>query len=91
MEERILTKHPEGKLGVNIEKKKYLLVREEILLALKEGPLTLEELSKKLQLRLKPDFEGSITWYTVTVKLDLEARGEIVRVKGAKPHQVKLR
>jgi hypothetical protein len=28
---------------------------------------------------------GSVSWYTTTVKLDLEARGGIARVKGAKP------
>ncbi len=32
---------------------------------------------------------GSVGWYTTTVKLDLEARGEIERVPGAKPQRVR--
>jgi len=32
---------------------------------------------------------GSIGWYTTTVKLDLEARGEIERVPGANPQRLR--
>jgi hypothetical protein len=32
---------------------------------------------------------GSVTWYTVTVKLDLEARGEIERVPRSRPQRVR--
>jgi hypothetical protein len=32
---------------------------------------------------------GSLTWYTVTVKLDLEARGEIERVPGVQPQRLR--
>ncbi len=45
--------------------------------------------------RVKPHldasvFEGaSIGWYTTTVKLDLEARGLLERVPGAKPQRLR--
>jgi hypothetical protein len=35
-------------------------------------------------------FEGSVTWYVTTVKLDMEARGEIKRVTNSRPQLVKL-
>lgn len=31
---------------------------------------------------------GSVGWYTTTVKLDLEARGEIARVESARPQRL---
>jgi hypothetical protein len=34
--------------------------------------------------KLQSKFEGSMKWYAETVKLDLEARGEIERVPGKK-------
>ena len=38
----------------------------------------------------KKIFEGaSAGWYLVTVKLDLEARGEIQRLPGSGPHRLR--
>jgi hypothetical protein len=34
---------------------------------------------------------GSVTWYVTTVKLDLEARGEIERVSGSRPQRLRRR
>lgn len=31
---------------------------------------------------------GSVSWYTTTVKLDLEARGKLKRVPGARPQRL---
>ena len=36
------------------------------------------------------EWEGSVGWYATAVKLDLEARGELERVPGAKPQRVRL-
>lgn len=31
---------------------------------------------------------GSVSWYTTTVKLDMEVRGELERVPGSKPQRL---
>ena len=33
---------------------------------------------------------GSVSWYTTTVKLDMEVRGDIVRVPSASPQRLRL-
>lgn len=92
MEERILAQHPDpSKQGVRINKAKYDAVREAILGSLQStGPLTFQDLTGAVEARLADHFDGSISWYTTTVKLDLEARGEIERVPGSRPQQVQL-
>jgi hypothetical protein len=90
--ERIQTLHPEaGKQGVHISREKYDQVRAGILDALANGPLTLSALFDAVTQRLGPTFEGSPTWYTMSVKLDLEARGEIERVPKVSPQQLRLK
>lgn len=78
-EERILTKHPEGKTGVSISKAKYDLVRVALIDCLKGKDLTHDELMACVTKKLQSKFEGSMKWYGEAVKLDLEARGEIER------------
>ena len=91
MSERIMTLHPEGKQGVNIEKAKYDAMAEAIITSLqKEQPVTFNELSRTVSAHLNGKFDGSITWYYTTVKLDLEARGEIERVPKSSPQQIRL-
>jgi hypothetical protein len=89
-EEKILTKHPEGKKGVRISKNKYNLIRSTIVECLRDEPLTHLELTKCVNQKLSGKFQGSISWYAETVKLDLEAMGTIERVKEMKPHVYKL-
>lgn len=90
MDEKILTLHPEGKQGVNIDRAKYTVVRGAILGVLAEhGVVAFAELSGRVSARL-PDFDGSYGWYTTTVKLDLEARGEIERLPGKGPQRLRL-
>lgn len=36
-----------------------------------------------------PDFEGSVSWYVTTVKLDMEGRGEIERIAGVSPQRLR--
>ena len=89
-EERILTKHPEGKTGVSISKAKYDLVRAGLIDCLRAKPLSQEELIACVTRRLQSKFEGSMKWYAENVKLDLEARGEIERVPGKKHSTYRL-
>jgi len=77
--EKIQTLHPDpAKKGVNIDRAKYDLVRSGILHVMTEmpdlKPMQMFEANAKY---LAGQMEGSIAWYSVSVKLDMEARGEI--------------
>jgi len=89
-EEKILTKHPVGKSGRNIDRRKYETIKGAILSALKNRELTHAELFDELGKRLKSKFSGNISWYGETVKLDLEARKTIERTS-LKPQKYRLR
>ncbi len=90
--ERIQTLHPEqGKRGVHIARDKYEAVRAAILDSLAAGPMALTTLFEAVGERLGPGFEGSPGWYTMSVKLDLEARGVIERVPKASPQMLRLK
>jgi hypothetical protein len=90
-EERIMTLHPSGKQGVNILKAKYDQVRSFILEKIRlHGEPSFEEMTDWATEELAPKFEGKVIWYLVTVKLDLEARGEIERVPRTSPHRLRL-
>lgn len=78
-EEKILTKHPQGKTGRNISKQSYDTLRTAILAALGKKELTHTELFEYLNKNLQGKFDGNISWYGETVKLDLEARKIIAR------------
>ena len=86
---KILTKHPLGKSGRNIDKEKYDTLREAILSCLRAQELTHDELFQRLHKRVKK-FSGSIAWYAETVKLDLEARKLIERTS-SKPQKYRLK
>ena len=88
-EEKILTKHPLGKKGKNIDRQKYETVKKEILSALQKKELTHTELFDRLNKNLKNKFSGNISWYAETVKLDLEAR-KIVQRTSSKPQKYRL-
>lgn len=89
-EEKILTKHPLGKSGKNIDKQKYETLKKSILSALQNKELTHTELFDRLNKSLKGKFSGNISWYGETVKLDLEARKTIERTS-AKPPTYRLK
>jgi len=82
--QKIVTKHPLGKTGRNIDREKYDTLKKAILLALQESDLTHTELFSRLNKRLKGKFPGNISWYGETVKLDLEAR-KIIERTASKP------
>lgn len=91
MEEKILTLHPEGKQGVNISKEKYDIVRSAILSILGQQQETpFKDLPAEVERSLEKEFDGSISWYVVTVKLDLEARGLIIRIPNSSPQRLRL-
>jgi uncharacterized protein (DUF2461 family) len=89
-EKKILTKHPLGKSGKNIDKQKYDAVRAAILSALAKKELTHTDLFTQLNKGLKGKFTGNISWYGETVKLDLEAR-KIIQRNTEKPPKYRLK
>ena len=91
MEAKILTRHPEGKRGVNISRAKYDVVRAAILAGLRGKELTFAELSRIIQRKLQGKFDGSLMGHYTSVKLDLEARRELERVPGSRPQRLRLR
>ena len=89
-EEKILTKHPLGKSGKNISKRKYETLKKAILSALRNKELTHTELFSHLNKGLKSKFSGNVSWYGETVKLDLEAR-KIIERMSSKPQKYRLK
>ena len=91
MDDKILTLHPAGKKGVNISRAKYDTMKATILVLLKSKGLTHDELTKAVNSSLKGKFDGSISWYMESTKLDLEARKAIERVPGNKHDVYRMR
>jgi hypothetical protein len=91
MRDKIRTLHPEKKQGVNISKDKYDMIRSAILCVLQEQKeISFMKLARAVEKEVKGSFDGSVTWYVTTVKLDLEARGQIKRVPHSRPQLVRL-
>ena len=91
MEDRILTLHPEKKQGVSISKEKYEIIRNAILSVLHaQKEMTFMKLTRAVEKEVDGKFEGSVTWYVTTVKLDLEARGKVKRVLHSRPQLIRL-
>jgi hypothetical protein len=91
MKTMIRTLHPEKKQGVNISQEKYEIIRDAILCVLQEQKeITFMKLSRAVEKEVKGKFDGSVTWYVTTVKLDMEARGQIKRVPKSRPQLVRL-
>lgn len=91
-EEKILTRHPQGKKGVNILKRRYDQIKDFILKTVKEHKeITYEDLSDLAIEKLSENFDGKVVWYIVTVKLDLEAREIIERIPGTSPHKIRMK
>ena len=84
--EKILTKHPLGKSGKNIDRKKYDILKKAIVSALRKNDLTHTELFSRLDRSLRGRFAGNISWYGETVKLDLEAK-KIIERTASKPQE----
>lgn len=91
MKDVIRTLHPEKKQGVNINREKYEMIRKAILSILRtQKEMTFMALSRAVEKDVRGKFEGSVTWYVTTVKLDLEARGAVKRVPNSRPQLVQI-
>ena len=91
MDDKILTLHPAGKKGVKISKTKYDAMKATILRLLKSKELTHDELTSAVNRALKGKFDGSVSWYMESTKLDLEARKVIERIPGGKLDVYRIR
>lgn len=92
-DDRILARHPDpARQGTRIARRLYDPVRTAILETLAEGEVAFGDLRAAIAERTDPAMweEHSLGWYTTTVKLDLEARGEIQRVPGVSPQRLRL-
>ena len=83
-----------GKKPTRISRWKYELVRAAILAAVPTAPksVAFADLPGLVTGRIsQPDQDrlGDISWYTTTVKLDLEVEGEIERVPDQKPQRLR--
>lgn len=80
-----------GKQGVRVDRTKYEVIEECIMSVLtRYGELAFQNLPAKVRTVLKEPFDGSIGWYTTTVKLDMERRGIVERIPGIKPQRLRL-
>ena len=94
MSEKIMTLHPSpDKKGVNIDKRKYLMIKDAILSSIKRHNQIrfMPTLITSVKDILGDTFDGSISWYVTTVKLDLEAKGMIERIPKVSPQQLRLK
>lgn len=92
-DDRVKIRNPDPeKAGVRIDRMKYQLVRAAILeIVRSQKTVAFGDLAASVWQRLPAEFEGSVSWYTTAVKLDLEARGLIERIPGARPQRLQLR
>ena len=91
-DEKLTTLHPDPrKKGVSINKAKYDIIKGEILSLLRKDPMPHNRLDNLIKSKLKKRFDGSVSWYLETVKLDLEARELIERDDNVRPPVYRLR
>ena len=92
--EKVLCHTPTpGKKPTRIDAWKYHHIREAILAVLPyDGPgIVFMDLPGLVGNQLQNDVKerlGSVGWYTTTVKLDMEVKGEITRISGSKPQRL---
>jgi len=84
-----------GRKPTRIAKWKYDLVRTAILAVVPSDDQGMEfiKLPQLVEGQISADnLErlGSVSWYTTTVKLDMEVRGLIERVPGSKPQRLRI-
>lgn len=93
-ENKVLCETPTpGKKPTRIDQWKYDCVRSAIRKSLPEqgNGLLFKELPDRVKMNLSEENLselGSVTWYTTTVKLDMEVKGEIYRVPRSNPQRL---
>jgi hypothetical protein len=81
-----------GKKGVNVKRERYELIHDTILAVLSEkSEIPFRDLPGAVRKKLTKPFDGSISWYTTTVKLDMERKGIIERIPDRKPQHLRLK
>lgn len=84
----------EGRDGVtNIPRWKFDTVRRGIHAVLSLGQIPFKDLREAVRGQLSAeelDQLGSLGWHVTTVKLELEVRGEVMRVPGKGPQVIRL-
>ncbi|MBN2007965.1 hypothetical protein JW960_01320 [candidate division KSB1 bacterium] len=94
MSEKVRCETPTpGKQPTNIDRWKYETVRQAIfdVLAAHSDNVLFQDLPHLVAAQLSPEQItrlGSVSWYTTTVKLDMEVRGEITRIPNANPQRL---
>jgi hypothetical protein len=94
-EDKVLCETPTpGKQPTRIAKWKYELVRSAILAEVPDDDKGVEfnRLAELVERRIPAEELkrlGSVSWYTTTVKLDMEVNGEIERVAGVNPQRLR--
>lgn len=83
-----------GKQPTRIDRWKYDLIRKAILDSIPEGDIEVpfNNLAAMIAKRLSSEETarlGSVSWYTTTVKLDMEVKGEIERIPGSDPQRLR--
>ena len=84
MEAKIQLLHPAGKNAFRIDAGKYKVMSHAIIHCLKKQALTHKEMLDAINAYFKKSrikFEGSVEWYMEGVKLDLEAKKIVKRIK----------
>ncbi|MEM9795910.1 MAG: hypothetical protein AAF919_05455 [Pseudomonadota bacterium] len=93
MTDRTPCRTPEGKSATNIPAWKFDACRDALLAELAGGEVRASEIAKRAGARLSAEQLadlGSLGWHMTTVRLEMEVRGEILRVPGAKPVTLRL-
>ena len=78
---KVVMTHPESRREMKIEEKIYATIKAAILQSLKGSTgKTFTELTGdvvKIIRKKMPGFKGSIPWYTISIRLDMETKGII--------------
>ena len=92
MNDTIVTLTPDSEEnGVELTRRKYDLVREAMLKALRSNPeMSLRELTRAVDRQLWGRFNASVPWYVKIIKRDLQARHMIEEIDHNQRRRLRL-